>query len=227
MILRSLRLLGEKPVGGALSSAEQTAYLSDLNTMLESWSIESLNCYQILQENFALTTSVGSYTIGIGGAFNTTRPTKIVDAFIKDSNGYDYEVKIIGKESYNGIVQKTIDGTYPEYLYYDKAFVSSLAKIYIYPEPSAGLNLYIDSWRQLQSFTAIDGTLVLPPGYQRAIEFNFAIEVAGGFRATPPEVIKVAKESKAAIKKANIQGGIARLDSVIARSGSRSILTGP
>ena len=31
MILRSLRLIGEKAIGDTLSSAEQTAYLADLN----------------------------------------------------------------------------------------------------------------------------------------------------------------------------------------------------
>lgn len=228
MILRSLRLIGEKPVGGTLTSAEQTAYLSDLNAMLDSWSIQNLLCYQIVQENFPLSTSVGTYTIGSGGTFNTTRPTRIIHAFIRDASNLDNEVTIISKESYNQFTLKTTSGSYPEFLYYDAAFVTSLATIYLYPEPSASLNLYIDSWKRLQSFTAITDTVSLPPGYQRAIEFNFAIEVAGGFRAVPPEVIKVAKDSMAAIKRANLPEGIMRMDNGIAvQHGSGSILSGP
>ena len=47
----------------------ETAYLADLNTMMESWSLERLMVYQLLQESKALTASTGSYTIGTGGAF--------------------------------------------------------------------------------------------------------------------------------------------------------------
>lgn len=203
MILRSLRLIGEKSVGGTLTSDEQTAYLADLNAMLESWSLERLMCYQVVEESKALTTSDGVYTIGSGGDWDTARPTKIVQAWIRDSDNNDSSLVIINANSYNSIVAKTTDGTYPEYLYYDGAFATGLATIYLYPEPSANLTLYISSWKQLQTFATISTTLVLPPGYQRAIEYNFAIEVAGGFRPVSNEVIKIARESKAAIKSLN------------------------
>jgi hypothetical protein len=230
MILRALRLIGEKPVGGSLTSAEQTVYLADLNTMLESWSIDRLNCYQILQESFSLTTSDGQYTIGSSAHFNPTRPIRIINAFVRDSSGFDFPIDIINKEAYNGIVEKTTDGTYPEYLYYDSAYSSGLATIYLYPEPSAGLTLYIDSWKQLKSFSAITDTVSLPPGYQRAIEFNFAIEVAGGFRPVPAEVAKIARDSKSAIMRVNLPDAVMSLDSGISgvvRSGQANILNGP
>jgi hypothetical protein len=204
MIIRSLQLLDEKAIGGTLSSAEQTAYLSALNAMLESWSLERLMVYQLLQESRALTASVGSFTIGIGGTWNTTRPNKICDpVFTRDANNVDYQMQIIDAQQYGNIKNKTIDGPYPQYLFYDAAYVAGLATIYLYPEPQSGLTLYINSWKQLQSFSTISDTLVLPPGYQRAIEFNFAIEVAGGLISVQPEVLKIARESKAAIKALN------------------------
>lgn len=230
MIIRALNMIGQKEVGASLDSGEQTAYLDVLNAMLESWSIERLLCYQILQENFSLTTSVGSYTIGTGGTFNTTRPTKIVDAFIRSTDGYDYPVEIINEKSFNRLSDKTTDGTYPNFLYYDQGFSSGLATIKVYPEPSVGLTLYIDSWKQLQSFATIGATVSLPPGYQRAIESNLAIELSPGFRPVQAEVIKIARESKAAIKMMNLPEGIARLDTSISGRGEsygNNIYTGP
>lgn len=227
MIIRSLRLIGEKTVGDSLTSGEQTAYLADLNTMLASWSLEKLMCYQLVQESLALTSSVGSYTIGSGGAFNTTRPTKIVDpCFIRDASNIDYEVEVVDADSYGKLLQKTVDGSTPRYLFYDAAFVSSLATIYIYPEPGASLTLYINSHKQLQSFTTISDTVTLPPGYQRAIEFNLAIELAGGFVDVSSEVVKIARESKAILKGTNLPAGIMRLDSGVAGRVHSSILTG-
>ena len=227
MILSALRKIGEKTHDGTLSSNEQTNYLSGLNAMMDSWSLERLMVYQLLQESKALTTSDGTYTIGSGGDFNTTRPTKIVDpCFIRDSDNLDYPLTLIDSKTYGGFVQKTTDNAIPEYLFYDGAFASSLGTIFLYPEPSASLTLYINSWQQLQSFALISTTVALPPGYQRAIEFNLAIEFAGGFTNVSTEVAKIARDSKAAIKGFNAPAGVLRLDSGVAGHRRWNINTG-
>jgi hypothetical protein len=228
MILHSLRLLGEKPVGGTLTNNEQVDYLADLNSMLESWSLDGLLIYQLLQESLALTVSVGSYTIGTGGAFNTTRPNKIVDpCFTRDASSIDREIRIVDAPTYGRIGNKTLDGGYPRYMFYDSAWSAGLGTINLYPEPIAGLTLYINSWKQLQSFSSISTTLSLPPGYQRAIEYNFAIEAAGGFISVPPEVAKVALESKAAIERVNSKPPVLRMDvGIVAGHGRYDIRTG-
>lgn len=226
MIINSLIMLGEKPIGGTLTATEQTHYLAKLNSMLESWSLERLMCYQVVEESKALTVSDGIYTIGSGGDWNTARPTRIVQAFVRDSSNYDYPVTVINAQSYNEIIAKSLDGTYPEYLYYDGAFVTGLATIYLYPEPQAGLTLFISSWKQLQTFALISTAAVLPPGYQRAIEYNFAIEEAGGLRDVPASVIKIAKESKAAIKSVNLPDIYMALDEGIVRGTRYNIYTG-
>lgn len=227
MILRALRLNGEKAHGGTLSSDEQTDYLSDLNAMMDSWNLERLMVYQLLQESKALTSSVGSYTIGSGGAFSTTRPNRIVDpCFIRDSANVDHPLTLIDAPMYGSIFQKDVDGTYPSYLFYDGAFSSSLGTIFLYPEPAASLTLYINSWKQLQTFALISTTVALPPGYQRAIEFNLAVEIAGGFKNVSPEVAKIARESKAAIKGFNAPSGVLRLDAGIAGNARSNIFTG-
>lgn len=227
MIIRALQMTGEKPVGGTLTSDEQTAYLAVLNNMMDSWSLERLMCYQILQESFSLTTSDGSYTIGSGGDFNTTRPTKIVDpCFIRNSSNNDYPIQIIDAQAYGRITLKTVDGSYPGYLFYDGAYASGLGTIYLYPEPSASLTLYINSWKQLQTFAAIGTTVSLPPGYERAIQANLAIELAAGYTNASPELVKIARDSKAAIRGLNSPDGILRLDAgVLPRSAHRWDIT--
>lgn len=221
--MRSLRLLGEKPIGGTLSAGEETVYLADLNSMLESWSLERLLCYQLVQESKALTTGTGTYTIGSGGAFNTTRPTKIVDpCFILDSGNVKYMLEIIDAEAYGRLNPALTGNSYPQYLFYDQAFVASLATIKLYPNPSASLTLYINSWQQLQSFATISTTMVLPPGYERAIVYNFAIEVAGGFISIQPEVARIAVESKRAIKGVNLPADVMQMPAGVSGRGRHS-----
>ena len=211
-------MIGDKTIGGTLTTPQETAYLAVLNSMMESWSLERLMCYQIVEESKALTTSDGTYTIGSGGDWDTTRPTRIVDpCFVRDSSSNDYPVKVINAEAYGRITLKTVDGSYPQYLFYDAAYVSGLGTIYLWPEPSASLTLYINSWKQLQTFALISTTVVLPPGYQRAIESNLAIDLAAGYRSVSQEVIKIARESKAAIMSVNLPDTFMRLDVGVAR----------
>lgn len=213
LIVNSLIANGEKVIGGTLNAAEQAYYLSKLNSMLDSWSLERLLCYQMLQENFALTANVGTYTIGTGAAFSTARPTKIEGAFVRDSGNIDSEVETLPWDSYDRIVQKNVSGSYPKYLFYDQAFDSSgFGTIFLYPRPQAGLTLYIDSWKQLQSFATVNDTLLLPPGYQRAIESSFTIECAPGLKSVPPEAMLIAREAKAAIRGNNLPETVSRMD---------------
>jgi hypothetical protein len=228
LILRSLRLIGEKQRGDTLSSNEQVECLASLNAMLESWSLERAMLYQVLQESFTLSDSVGSYTIGSGGTFDTDRPLKIVDpCFVRDSSSLDSQLQIIDSVAYGRFVQKTIDGSYPGYLFYDTAYVGGLGTIRLYPEPQAGLTLYINSWKQLASVSTISAQVSLPPGYERAIVYNYAIEESPGYASVPPEVVKIARESKAAVKSLNLPDSMMRLDAGIVGIQTSNILTGP
>ena len=211
MIIRGLQMIGEKPVGGTLTTDEQTAYLSVLNGMLESWSLESLMCYQELQESFALTVGVGTYTIGVGGAFNTARPNEVVSAFSRDAANYDFEMKIIQDREWNSISLKNSGNTYPNFLNYSTRYAAGLATINLFPYPIAGLTLYLSSLKALTNFATIGEVVSLPPGYQRAIESNFAIEAAAGFIPVSNETAKIAKESKSAIKNLNAPSGFLRM----------------
>lgn len=229
MILNTLGMIGEKdPINGTLSSAEQTYWLGRLNTFMEGLSIDRGSVLSIAQDALALTAGTVSYTIGTNGTFNTTRPVKVVNAFVRDSSNYDSPVDVIGQDQYQALKVKTVGNTYPSALYYDNAYTSTgLATISVYPAPSAGLTLYLSSYKQFSSFPSVTTTLALAPGYQRMIESNFAIDAALGLTSVAPEVVKVARDSKAAIAKLNLPETISRMDSGVGGIPRGNILTGP
>lgn len=216
-------MIGEKRRGATLTADEQTETLAELNTMMESWRLERLMCYAVTERTIALTTSTESYTV-------TSRPTKIIDpCFVRDSSGYDTPVRVINSETYGRIVDKDAGFTVPTHLFYDAGYsATSTATLTVYPSPSASLTLHFNTWTELQSFANLSTTVLLPFGYQLAIESNFAIHLAAGFRAVPAEVVKIARDSKAAIKGLNVPAPISRMDAgvVTDRAGS-SIFTGP
>ncbi len=228
MMLRSMRLIGEKTRGATLTSSEQTEVLDELNSFMDSCALERLLCYQITQESFPLVTNTASYTIGSGATFNTVRPTRIVDpCFVRDSGGLDSQLKIIEAENYGRIVQKSAGTSYPEYFFYDRGFTSSGAgTISVYPTPSASLTLYINSWKQLGTFSTVSMALSMPPGYQLFIESNFAIHLAAGQTTASPELIRMARDSKANVKSVNLPEPVMRLDCGIVRGTRSNIFTG-
>jgi hypothetical protein len=229
MILRSLRLIGEKPRGATLDSNEAVECLAELNTMMESWQTERLMCYSVTENTKALTASTSTYTIGVGGAINTARPTKIIDpCFVRDSSGYDTPLTIISLDTYGSIVDKDAGFTVPTYLYYDAGYsATSTGTISLYPSPSASLTLHINSWKQLQNFASVSTQVLLPPGYQLAIESNFAIHLAAGQIPISQELAKIARDSRAAVKSINLPETLLSLDPGVAYRRSSSILTGP
>ena len=106
VMLRSMRMINEKPRGATLDATEQVEVLYEFNSFLDAMAIERLYAIALKQESFALSVSTNSYTIGSGGAFNTVRPTKIVDpCFVRDANSLDSPVRIIDADAYGGIEQ--------------------------------------------------------------------------------------------------------------------------
>jgi hypothetical protein len=198
--------------------------------MLDSWSNERNFIHTVSETSFPLTATKGAYTIGPGADFNMTRPMRIIDpCFVRDGDDNDYALEILDVQAYGYLVDKDVDGSYPRYLYYDHGYsATSTARIFFWPEPEAGLSTYINTLQPLQSFTSMSETLLMPPGYQRAIETNYAIEASPGVFSASPELIRIAREAKAAIKQLNSESPISRLDYGIVRGHRRTnILWGP
>lgn len=227
LILRSMRLTGEKGRGATLDSNEQVETLAELNTFMDACNNERLFSYSMKEDVLTLTASTSAYTIGSGATFNVTRPTKIVDpCFVRDASNYDSPVKVVDADTFGRIKLKSVGNSYPNVLYYDAGYsATSSGTIFVYPSPVASLALHINSWTQLGNFSTLSQTVLLPPGYQLFIETNFAMHLATGLTPVSPELAKMAKEAKAAIKTLNLPAPISSLDDVYGRTGN--IITGP
>lgn len=229
IISRSLRLINVLGTGRRTLTANELADgIEALNSMMDSFSIDGLMIYQTLEENFPLVVGTANYTIGSGGTFNTTRPVKITNAFLRDSSNNDYPLDIIDNLAYDSIPLKTVTSR-PRYLYYDAIY--PLAYVRLMYVPSFADTIYINSWKQLQQFTDGTTTISLPPGYERMIAYNLAIELHPEYQGSQlsPETISIAKDSKAIIKRLNAKIPIADVSGpmmVRGGIGKRNIYTG-
>lgn len=211
LITAAMQQLGVLTTGESPSSAEETDALTLLNAMIDSWSTERFNIYSIVPSVHALTTATQTYTIGSGGAFDVTRPVRYERATIRVPNtggsGYRYHpLNIVNAQQWSEIVGRNAADVVPTTLFPDMAH--PLTTLYLWPIPTfttISIHLELWTWTQLQQFADIATTSYsFPPGYERALKLNFALEVASMFGVTPtPQLMQQAAEAKAAIRMLN------------------------
>ncbi len=218
---RALRLIGAIASGESPTTAESNDGLTALNAMISSWQTEKLFVYAFVETAFTLTPSDGSYTVGPSGNFSLTpRPPKIEQCFIRDSD-IDYPVELIDKARWYGIPDKTSTSDIPLYAYYEPSLATGTLQLW--PVPNAANSLRIITWTTLAELASLATTITLPQGYERALAYNLAIEVASEYeKAVPDSVARIAMESKATIKRTNIRPSLAIPDLVGMLGGGRS-----
>jgi len=227
LIKSTLRLIGAIASGETPSSAEASDALVVLNQILDSWSLENLLLHARAHEEFALTAGSQSRTMGPGGNFNTTRPIRIEQALIRttDTDPIDYPLKIATIEEWARITSKQVDAEVPTHLLIENTVTTTT--LYFYPVPTVAYKAALYSWKALTEIATLDTTLTMPPGYERALRYNLAIELAPEYGKTlPGEIIAIAGESKEVIKRSNIKPQIITVDEALLGSGSFNILTG-
>lgn len=225
MINRAARLIRAISPDQSLTAQEAADGLYALNSMLDAWGTERLMVYQVQQATHSWTASAASKTIGSGGDFSAARPIRIEanGNFFRDSDSLDYPLVVLPRENYDQIAQKSASGSVPEYLFYDDNFPTRT--LYAYPVPNQALTLYLNTWKALQAFTALSATILLPPGYQAAIEYNLASWIAPEYGAAAVDAAKALEKQasilKGAIKSLNHPSMVSTVDPALIGSGGR------
>ena len=202
IIDRALRLIGALASGESPEAAESSDGLISLNAMISSWQAEKLNVYAFVETAFDLSPTDASYTVGPAGNFALTpRPPKLEHVFVRVSN-IDYPVEIVGYEKWNSIPDKTSSSDLPIYAYYEPTLATGT--LLLWPVPNTAHSLRIVTWTTLVELATLATAITLPQGYERALAYNLALEVASEYEKEPAStVVVIANESKAIIKRAN------------------------
>jgi hypothetical protein len=214
LILRARRLLNAHGVGETLDTELANNGLEALNAMLSAWSLDGLLVYALQSNTFTLT-NAQTYTVGIGGAFNMTRPDRIESAFAT-IGGSDYVVGIIENDQWNRLINKNITSNIPSYLKYDIAV--PLATLSIMPQTTGTLT--INTYKPLQRFNNLTDVMALPNGYERAIVLSLAIEISPEVgRPASDQLMMLAASAKAALMRIHADNAILTIDSSLLGGG--------
>lgn len=221
-ITLALQLDGIVAAGETPSAEDAALAFSLLNMMMDAWNTERLLIYTIRMDEFPLTVGQQTYTLGPGGDFDMDRPPKIERMSIVNLNNpaqpLELPVEYLTVAQWQAVPVKVISSTLPLAVYDDQAYPRrNLTFRYV---PSVQVNTRIYSWSALGQFANLSTQYAWPPGYQRAISYNLAIELAAGFGvAVRPEVAAIAMESKGNVKRINQPLIDLRCDPMVAGGG--------
>lgn len=208
IVRRALRLIRAIGEGETPTAQEYTDALEAMNSMLDSWRNDRLMVYAVQSVDFTLT-GASSYSIGPGQTFNAVTPILVQSAGFTLA-GHDYGVDVVGAEQYGEITEKALIADYPRVVYYEAGAPNGL--VYIWPVPSSG-TLSLDLYVPFANYTNPADAVILPAGYERAIAYNLAIEIAPEYGKEPSvAVAAIAKESKRQIESTNSPLPIAHME---------------
>ena len=217
LIRRSMRLIGAIGIGEAPTAEETTDCMLALNQMLSSWSLNALNIYCNKVETFPVLQNKKEYTWGlepdalapIQPDFNAERPDKIFRGYYI-SGGLRQEIAQVNEQTFMAQAIENPGVGSPAIFTYVPSFPFGVVKFYPMPE---GSDLSFLVFKKLDRILHPEDELILPPGYERALAFNLAMEIAPEFGlAIPDSVMGIASSSLANVKRMNIQFPISQTE---------------
>jgi hypothetical protein len=200
-----------------------TVGLRFLNRIIARASAKNILIPYSTSENFSVTTSSASYTMGSGGTASSSRARKITNCYLRDSTGYDHTVEPTTEQNYNAIVDKDFPGK-PAIFFYDPAY--PVGTVYFWPYPDASYTAYIESQKDLHSTLSLGTTLSLPGEYEEALVLSLGAKLARA-NGSPNEMSLLSEASAVwrSIAGLNMSKRIPRIRLPFGRSFSTSIGT--
>lgn len=129
--------------------------------------------------------------------------------------GIDIPMEKLTDAQYAAIAVKNTTSQLP-LKYYDNED-NPLRKVSVWPIPKSSQEAIAWLWQPLADPESIDDEVVFPKGYERALRYCLAVEIASEFGIdVPPNVARIAKQSKGLIKRLNSTPQIMRGDEAIA-----------
>jgi hypothetical protein len=210
IIQASMRKLGLLAQSEQPTSAEMITAMQALNMMIDDWNTEKLMMSATKLLNFPLVAGQQSYTIGVGGNFNTAKPLKIEYAYYLDNQNIKTVLDVVTREEFYSYEDSQIVTAPPNSLFYDPGDTQQTVQtgtIYIYytPDATSPYQLYFNAQVPLTEFVNLTDIVTFPNHYYRALVYNLAVELVSEYEGAylPPIVEMIATESKEKIEALN------------------------
>lgn len=220
-IIRSaMRKIGVLDPGEPLPPNEGADALESLGQMVDAWGMESLLVPVVTTIEKELIAGQSEYTIGLLSSdtppdnhIETSRPLQIITAVIRDSYNTDYTLKEIQASAYSRISVKDSESR-PSQIYVREGWPLNTILFDSVPYDNETLRIEaIQPLSEILTTASLTDVVNLPPGYERALIYNLALELADEWGKQPSNMVAIsATETKKWIKRNNYRPMVSTVD---------------
>lgn len=169
--------------------------LEKLNRLANRWNAQREAIYAESFANYTLTANLSPHTIGPSGTWSvTSRPVSIEGAMLRlttSSPVVEVPITIRDAQWWADQTVPTLTSTVPTDLYYNPTWPNG--SLYFWPVPTTAYGVKL--WtRSLLSAFAFSDTFSMPPGYQDALTYTLAEELAPSLGSVSPTVLALVNE---------------------------------
>lgn len=192
-------------------TAQQAAGgLRKLNNMIESWNLDNLLRFGSSSYTIPTVANQGVYTIGPSGDLDIDFPIAFQSAYVRDTTVsaeqvMDYPLYMYNDQEWQSVAFKGMTAAWPNWgVWIDYSY--PLMQLHLNPIPT-GSQYEIVLWSSgLVGNLTLYQSIILPPGYKRALTANLAIELSGSYGVEVPQTIAmIAHSSLTLIRTQNLQ----------------------
>lgn len=202
----ALTELGVRAAGETLAAADASEGLLSLNRMLDAWAAERLMIHTVTRTTWTISANDGQYTVGTGANVNRARPMTVDHVAVIDTDTDPDTESPLGKLTDDGwaaVSQKAQTSDTPQVWYYNPTYPTGTLDLWPIPTSST-LTGVMYAPTAVTQFTDLTTAVSVPPGYERALVKNLAVELAPAYGRKVDAVLAIqAQEAKAVIKRAN------------------------
>ncbi len=197
--------------------------LREFNRMIQTMNIDGPMIYTVNRQLFSLVPGQQSYTIGVGGNFNTTtavRPGQIdMVSVLFGSPAVEIPIDILNDEEWRDMSVKQVNSTFPLMVWSNGNYPLNELSFWPVPQMVNSVVLYI--WGQTTGFADVNVDVVFPQGYEDFLVNALAMRLAPSYDRQPsPVTAAKAQQAKTLIKHLNWEPTYRSADSAIMGNGA-------
>lgn len=226
VITDSLKLIGAVAGHEVPTATEQADAFARLTELIDSWGLHAQTLLVARRDVVPLVAAQQTYTWGPGEDIDLPVPVTLDAVSYVVTGTTDTEVFLgLGfEQAYVGQAQKALTGAAPLGVRYSRTH--DAGELWVWPVPTDVLDLVVYWQQPLAQFPDLVTAVGLSYGYARALRTNLALELAPEWgRVVDPNVERMARESLADVKRANVRLVEVGIDPALTGAGTYDITT--
>jgi hypothetical protein len=137
-------------------------------------------------------------TVHLAGV-TTSRPLRIIDAFIRNPENFDTTLTVISQQEYDIYGNKMSLGV-PNQIYYDNQLING--NLYVINVPAQyGWTVYLTTQRMFEDMSAADDDFDFPKEWFQALKWGLANELAEEYQAEEGKIMRIQARAEMYLEK--------------------------